>query len=111
MSHFEYGGKNIECPGKLESIKVKITCDRELTSSDAVGQLSVLLGLGDSSVKKAFPELANMQPQDKIKFVEPVDKKGTRYFDAIGTRNRKQIFHMRIFLLLNGFDVVRAKKD
>jgi len=108
MPHFEYGSKNIECPGKLESIKVKITCDRQLTSSDAVGQLSVLLGLGDKSVRKAFPELLKMQPNDKVTFIEPVDKKGTRHFDAIGTRNGKKIFHIRIVLLLNGFNVLRA---
>lgn len=109
MSHFEYGGKNIESPGKLESIKVKITCDRQLTSPDAVGQLAVLLGLGDNSVKKAIPELTKMQPSDKVLFVEPVDRKDKRYFDAIGTRNGKKLFHVRIVLHLKGFDVLRAK--
>jgi hypothetical protein len=110
MPHFEYGGDNIESPGKLESIKVKITCDRQLTSPDAVGQLAVLLGLGDGSVKKAIPELVQMQPGDKVMFVEPVDKKGKRYFDMIGTKaDGSKLFHLRIVLHLKGFDVLRAK--
>jgi hypothetical protein len=110
MSHFEYGSKNIESPGKLESIKVKITCDKQLTSPDAVGQLSVLLGLGDSTVRKAFPEITNMKPDDKVMFVEPVDKKGKRYFDAVGTKsNGTKLFHIRIVLDLKGFDVLKAK--
>lgn len=109
MSRFEYGGKNIESPGKLESIKVKITCDRKLTSPDAVGQLAVLLGLGDNSVKKAIPELTKMHPSDKVMFVEPVDKKKKRYFDAIGTKpDGSKLFHIRIVLDLKGFDVLRA---
>jgi hypothetical protein len=108
MTHFEYGGKNIESPGKLESIKVKITCDKQLTSPDAVGQLSVLLGLGDSSVRKAFPEITNMQPDDKVMFVEPVDRKSKRYFDTVGTKSDgSKLFHIRIVLHLKGFDVLR----
>lgn len=109
MSHFEYGSKNIESPGKLESIKVKITCNKQLTSPDAVGQLSVLLGLGDTSIKKAFPELLNMNPSDKVMFVEPVDRKGKRYFDTVGTKpDGSKLFHIRIVLHLKGFDVLRA---
>ena len=107
--NFEYGGKNIESPGKLESIKVKITCDRQLTPSDAVGQLSVLTGLGDNSVKKAFPELATMQPGDKITFLEPVDSKGKHYFDTVGTKaDGSRLFHLRVVLNMKGFNVVRA---